>query len=116
MKSLLEGLGERIENLENLQEVYHGKAPALEDMSLLREVWVKRRAAQEDLPSKVWSLEEDLTALELEVRSQKEKEPQVPGGGRKTEARTLEVRQILKASWGSLTFQELEESLGLSPS
>jgi len=120
LKSLLEGMGERIENLESLQEVYHGKAPAQEDKEILREVWERRRAAQEGLPSKVWSLEEDLQLLEEEVRSLKEKEPQAlaqaPGGGKKTLARIEKARQILKASGGSRTFQELEKSLGLSPS
>jgi hypothetical protein len=59
-------------------------------------------------------MEEDLQSLELEVRSQKEKEP-LAQGGRKTEARIKELKKILKASGGSRTFQELEKSLGLSP-
>jgi hypothetical protein len=116
LKSLLESLGERIENLESLQEVYHGEPPAPEDKPILREVWGRRRAAQESLPSRVWSLEEDLQGLGKEVRSQKEKDPQALGGGKKTLARIEKVKQILKASGGSRTFQELEKSLGLSPS
>jgi len=62
-------------------------------------------------------LEEDLQSLEEEVRSEKALgQPQVPGGGKKTLARIEKARQILKASGGSRTFQELEKSLGLSPS
>ena len=117
LKSLLEGMGERIENLESLQEVYHGKAPAPEDKEILREVWERRRKAQESLPSRVWAMEEDLQSLEEEVRSEKALgQPQASGGGRKTEARIKELKKILKASGGSRTFQELEKSLGLSPS
>lgn len=116
LRSLLEGLGERIENLESLQEVYHGEAPAPEDRPILREVWGRRRAAQESLPSRVFGLEEDLQSLEEEVRSQKGKEGEPRGGGRKTEARIKELKKILKAHGGSRTFQELEKSLGLSSS
>lgn len=117
LKSLLQALGERVENLESLQEVYHGPAPAPEDKEILREVWERRRAAQESLPSRVFGLEEDLQSLEEEVRSEKALgQPQAPGGGRKTEARIKELKKILKASGGSRTFQELEKSLGLSPS
>jgi K+/H+ antiporter YhaU regulatory subunit KhtT len=117
LKSILEAQSKRLENLESLQEVYHGKAPAPEDKEILREVWERRRAAQESLPSRVFGLEEDLQSLEEEVRSEKALgQPQAPGGGRKTEARIKEVKKILKASGGSRTFQELEKSLGLSPS
>ena len=117
LKSILEAQSKRLENLESLQEVYHGEAPAPEDRPILREVWGRRRAAQESLPSRVFGLEEDLQSLEEEVRSEKALgQPQVPGGGKKTLARIEKARQILKASGGSRTFQELEKSLGLSPS
>jgi len=120
LKSILEAQSKRLDNLESLQEVYHGEPPAPEDKEILREVWERRRAAQESLPSRVFGLEEDLQSLEEEVHSQKGKEPQAlaqaPGGGKKTLARIEKARQILKASGGSRTFQELEKSLGLSPS
>lgn len=119
LKLILEAQSKRLETLEDLQELYHGKVPAQEDRPILREVWERRRAAQESLPSRVFGLEEDLQSLEEEVRSQKEKalgQPQAPGGGRKTEARKKELKKILKASGGSRTFQELEKSLGLSRS
>ncbi len=115
LKSILEAQSKRLEALESLQELYHGKAPAPEDRPILREVWERRRAAQESLPSRVFGLEEDLQSLEEEVRSQKGKEGEPRGGGRKTEARIKELKKILKASGGSRTFQELEKGLGLSP-
>ncbi len=117
LKSILEAQSKRLEKLEGLQELYHGEPPAPEDKEILREVWERRRAAQESLPSRVFGLEEDLQSLEKEVRSEKALgQPQAPGGGRKTEARIKELKKILKASGGSRTFQELEKSLGLSPS
>ena len=110
-------LTERLETLEKLEELYHGQAPAQEEAPLLREVYQKRKEAQESLPSRVFGLEEDLQSLELEVQSLRGKEEEKPQaqGGRKTEARVKEVKTILKASGGSRTFQELERSLGLSP-
>lgn len=117
LKSILEAQSKRLEKLEGLQELYHGEPPAPEDKEILREVWERRRAAQESLPSRVFGLEEDLQSLEKEVRSEKALgQPQAPGGGRKTEARIKELKKILKASGGSRTFQELEKSLGLSRS
>ncbi len=116
LKSILEVQAKRLETLEGLQEIYHGEPPAPEDKEILREVWERRRAAQESLPSRVWSLEEDLQSLEEEVRSQKEKEGEPREGGRKTEARIRELKKILKAHGGSRTFQELEGALGLSRS
>jgi hypothetical protein len=118
LKSILEVQSERLETLEKLEEIYHGKSPAPEERPMLREVYQKRRKTQEELPSRVWSMEEDLQSLEQEVQSLKVKEEEKPQaqGGRKTEARIKEVKRILKASGGSRTFQELERALGLSSS
>ena len=118
LKSILQAQAERLETLEKLEELYHGKAPAQEERPILREVYQKRRKTQEELPSRVWSMEEDLQSLEQEVQSLRGREGERPQaqGGRKTEARIKEVRRILKASGGSRTFQELERALGLSPS
>jgi len=117
LKSILEAQSKRLEKLEDLQELYHGEPPAQEDRLLFREVYQRRRSAQESLPSRVFGLEEDLQSLEKEVRSEKALgQPQASGGGRKTEARIKELKKILKASGGSRTFQEMEKSLGLSRS
>ena len=113
----LEAQTERLETLEKLEELYHGEAPAPEERAGLREVYQRKKEAQESLPSRVWSMEEDLQSLEQEVQSLrgKEREKTKAQGGRKIEARIKEVKTILKASGGSRTFQELERSLGLSP-
>ena len=118
LKSILQAQAERLETLEKLEELYHGKPPAQEERPILREVYQRREEAQASLPSRVWSMEEDLQSLEQEVQSLRGKEGERPQsqGGRKTEARIKEVKRILKASGGSRTFQELERSLGLSRS
>lgn len=117
LKAILQAQAERLETLERLEELYHGKPPALEERPILREVYQRREEAQASLPSRVWSMEEDLQNLEQEVQSLREREGEKPQtqGGRKTEARIKEVKTILKASGGSRTFQELERNLGLSP-
>ena len=117
VKSILQAQAERLETLERLEELYHGKPPAPEEAPLLREVYQRREEAQASLPSRVWSMEEDLQSLEQEVQSLRGREGEKPQaqGGRKTEARIKEMKAILKASGGSRTFQELERSLGLSP-
>jgi len=117
LKSILQAQSERLETLEKLEELYHGKPPAQEERPILREVYQRREEAQKGLPSRVFGLEEDLQSLELEVQSLRGKVGEKPQaqGGRKTEARIKEVKTILKASGGSRTFQELERSLGLSP-
>ena len=117
LEAKLEAQNERLETLEKLEELYHGKPPAQEDRPILREVFQRREEAQKSLPSRVFGLEEDLQNLEEEVQGLKEKETQPQNTrGKKTEARIKQIRQILKVSRGSRTFQELERSLGLSPS
>jgi len=117
LESILQAQAERLETLERLEELYHGEPPAQEERPLLREVYQRREDAQASLPSRVWSMEEDLQSLEQEFQSLREKEGEKPQvqGGRKTEARIKEVNGILKAFGGSRTFQELERSLNLSP-
>jgi hypothetical protein len=116
LQAKLEAQSKRLETLEMLEELYHGQPPAPEERPILREVFQRREEAQASLPSRVWSMEEDLQSLEQEVQSLKGREKEKPQGGRKTEARIKEVKRILKASGGSRTFQELERSLGLSRS
>lgn len=117
LESILQAQAERLETLEKLKELYHGKPPAQEEWSILREVYQRREEALASLPTRVWSMEEDLQSLEQEVQSLKGNEGEKPPaqGGKKTEARITEVKGILKASGGSRTFRELERSLGLSP-
>ncbi len=86
LKSILQAQDERLKELESLQEVYHGESPAPEDRPSLREALQRQKEAQASLPSRVWSIEEDLKSLEQEVGGLKVREPQAPGG-KKTQAR-----------------------------
>ena len=104
-------LKSRLSKLEALEEIYHGPAPQPEEIPLLREYWAKRREVLNDLPSRVWGIEEDLTTLEKTVSKG---EPKVPG--KKTAARIEKLKEILKRNGGSLAFTQLQDDLGLSPS
>ena len=64
-----------------------------------------------DLPSRVWGIEEDLTTLEKAVRKG---EPKAPG--KKTAARIEKLKEILKLNGGSRAFTQLQDDLGLGPS
>jgi len=74
----LEAQSERLETLEKLEELYHGKPPAQEERPILRAVYQRREETQTGLPSRVFGLEEDLQSLELEVQSLKRKEGEKP--------------------------------------
>ena len=101
----------RLKGLEDMEEIYHGPAPQPEEIPLLRDYWAKRREILNDLPSRVWGIEEDLTTLEKAVRKG---EPKVPGN--KTATRIEKLKEILKRNGGSLAFTQLQDDLGLSPS
>ena len=101
----------RLKDLEDLEEIYHGPAPQPEDIPLLREYWAKRRDVLNDLPSRVWGIEEDLTCLERIVRKGEPK-----ATGKKTAARIEKLKEILKHNGGSRAFTQLQHDLGLGPS
>lgn len=110
LKLILQAQEKRLGELEALQVLYHGEPPTPEERPALSEALQRQREAQASLPSRVWSLEEDLEILEQEVHSRKETEP----GGKKTQARVKQLKEILKK--GSRTFKELQRQLSLSPS
>ena len=107
----LRDLKARLKGLEDLEEIYHGPAPQPEEIPLLCEYWAKRREVLNDLPSRVWGIEEDLTSLEKTVRKG---EPKAPG--KKTAARIEKLKEILKHNGGSRAFTQLQDDLGLGPS
>lgn len=104
-------LKSRLNKLEALEEIYHGPSPLPEHISHLREAWEKRRDALEGLPSRVWSIEEDLSALEKAIHKNEPK-----ADGKKTVARIDKLKEILKRNGGSRTFTQLQNDLGLSSS
>jgi DNA repair exonuclease SbcCD ATPase subunit len=101
----------RLNSLEALEEVYHGPAPKPEETTLLRDYWTKRREVLNDLPSRVWGIEEDLSALEKAVHKNEPKPP-----GKKTAARIEKLKEILKQNGGSRAFSQLQNDLDLDPS
>lgn len=64
IEKAIQPLQDRISALETLEEIYHGPAPQPEDIPLISECWDKRRRIMEDLPSRVWGIEKDLSKLE----------------------------------------------------
>jgi DNA repair exonuclease SbcCD ATPase subunit len=104
-------LKSRLSKLEALEEIYHGSAPLPEHIPLLREAWEKRREVLESLPSRVWSIEDDLSDLERTIHKN---EPKT--AGKKTAARIEKLKEILKRNGGSRAFTQLQDDLGLSSS
>ena len=101
----------QVKGLEALEEIYHGPAPQPEEIPLLRECWTKRRDVLDDLPSRVWGIEEDLSTLEKAFHKN---EPKAPG--KKTAARIEKLKEILKQNGGSQAFTQLQDDLDLNPS
>jgi len=101
----------QVKSLEALEEIYHGPAPQTEEVPLLRECWTKRREVLDDLPSRVWGIEEDLSTLEKAFHKN---EPKAPG--KKTAARIGKLKEILKQNGGSQAFTQLQDDLDLNPS
>lgn len=101
----------QVKSLEALEEIYHGPAPHPEEIPLLRECWTKRKEILDDLPSRVWGIEEDLSTLEKAFHKN---EPKAPG--KKTAARIEKLKEILKHNGGSQAFTKLQDDLDLNPS
>ncbi|MFZ3147412.1 MAG: hypothetical protein WA137_00040 [Methanothrix sp.] len=64
LQERISSLESKLSTLEKLEEVYHGPAPQPEEISLVSECWEKKRRMMEDLPSRIWALEEDLSNME----------------------------------------------------
>jgi hypothetical protein len=101
----------QVKSLKALEEIYHGPVPQPEEVPLLRECWTKRREVLDDLPSRVWGIEEDLSILEKTIHKN---EPKTPG--KKTAARIDKLKEILKHNGGSRAFTQLQYDLSLNSS
>jgi hypothetical protein len=107
LKDEITALRSKVARLEELEEIYHGPGPQAEDIPILRECWTKRREIMNDLPSRVWGIEEDLAKLE-----QRPSTPAPNAKGSKTIARIAKIDEVLK-SRGPSTLKELERILGI---
>jgi hypothetical protein len=101
----------KVAELEALQTLFHGPAPAQEDRPGLAVAFARRREALDGLPARVFALEEDLATLEKRIRPPRERPP-APGS--KTEARIAKIEEILKER-GPTTFKGIERILDISP-
>jgi hypothetical protein len=75
VKEAVAPLQERLDRLEVLEEVYHGPAPQAEEMPLYKDAFERKREAMDSLPSRVWGIEQDLSALEKTSTAPKGAEP-----------------------------------------
>jgi len=107
----VKGLKGQVKSLKDIEEIYHGPTPQPEEVPFLRECWTKRRDVLDDLPSRVWGIEEDLSTLEKAFHKN---EPKAPG--KKTAARIEKLKDILKHNGGSRAFTQLQDDLDLNPS
>jgi len=64
LKDEVAALRSKVARLGELEEIYHGPSPQAEDIPLLRECWTKKREIMNELPSRMWAIEEDLSKLE----------------------------------------------------
>jgi hypothetical protein len=101
----------KLNSLEELEEIYHGSSPQPEEIPFLRNCWAKKRDVLDDLPSRVWGIEEDLSTLEKAIHKNEPK-----ALGKKTAARIERLKEILKRNGGSRAFTQLQDDLCLDPS
>jgi hypothetical protein len=90
--------------LETLEEVYHGPAPQPEEIPLIRECWEKKRRVMEDLPSRMWSLEEDLSKMEESKAATRKPQPM-----QKDLAETLRALQV--ANGGKMMAKDIKKKM-----
>lgn len=106
-------LAERLEDLEELQEVCHGPIPAMEDRPALKEAFARQREALSGLPCRVFELDQNL--LLLEQRFSAREEYASKSNGKKTVHRIEKLKALLKIYGGSQSFKQLQDDLDLSP-
>lgn len=106
-------LAERLEDLEELQEVCHGPIPAIEDRPALKEAFARQREALSGLPCRVFELDQNL--LLLEQRFSAREEYASKSNGKKTVHRIEKLKALLKIYGGSQSFKQLQDDLDLSP-
>jgi len=87
--------------------VYHGPAPQPEEIPLIRECWEKKRRVMEDLPSRMWSLEEDLSKMEESRAATRKPQPM-------QKDRTDILSALLMANGGNMLAKDARKKMHLS--
>lgn len=113
LKTENQRLAERLENLEELQEVYHGPIPTVGDRSSLKEAFARQKEALFGLPCRVFELSQDLHLLEQRFSTREENASK--SNGKKTVHRIEKLKALLKSYGGSQSFKQLQDDLDLSP-
>lgn len=106
-------LAERLEDLEELQEMCHGPIPAMEDRPALKEAFARQREALSGLPCRVFELDQNLLLLEQRFSAREENASK--SNGKKTVHRIEKLKALLKSYGGSQSFKQLQDDLDLSP-
>jgi chromosome segregation ATPase len=106
-------LAERLEDLEELQEVYHGPIPAVGDRSALKEAFARQKESLFGLPCRVFELGQDLHLLEQRFSANEENASKF--NGKKTVHRIEKLKALLKSYGGSQSFKQIQDDLDLSP-
>jgi uncharacterized membrane protein len=107
LQDRISSLEARLSTLEKLEEVYHGPAPSAEDIPLVSECWVKKRRMMEDLPSRMWAVEEDLSRMEESRAATRRPQPL-----QKDRADIL--RALLVANGGKMLAKDIRKKMHLS--
>jgi hypothetical protein len=94
----------KLSTLEMLEEVYHGPAPQPEEIPLISECWEKKRRVIEDLPSRMWALEEDLSRIEESRAATRTPQPM-----QKDRADVL--RALLVANGGKMLAKDIKKKM-----
>jgi len=106
-------LAERLEDLEELQEVYHGPIPAVGDRPALKEAFARQKEALFGLPCRVFELGQNFHLLEQRFSTREENASQ--SNGKKTMHRIEKLKALLKSYGGAQSFKQLQDDLDLSP-
>lgn len=106
-------LAERLDDLEELQEVYHGPIPAMGDRPALKEAFARQRVALSGLSCRVFELGQNMHLLEQKLSAREENAPK--SNGKKTVHRIEKLKALLKSYGGSQSFKQLQDDLDLSP-
>lgn len=105
---------ERVEALEDLQELYHGPVPEKDDWPYLKDALARQKDSLSGVSCKIDELGQDCQSLEQRMDAIEDKAKR--SYGKKAVHRAKRLKELLKGYGGSQTFKQLQGDLGLDPS
>lgn len=105
---------ERVEALEDLQELYHGPVPEKDDWPYLKDALARQKDSLSGVSCKIDELGQDCQSLEQRMDAIEDKAKR--SYGKKAVHRAKRLKELLKGYGGSQTFKQLQDDLGLDPS